>query len=155
MASTFKRVAWASLGNVLTTELNGLASAAYSTLGTAYDNTSGLYLYGALLINLASLTPGTGGYLQLFMTPALDGTNYDDVPSATNLSPHSALQPPLTIISGTATTKRVQLGGLAYGLPGFPLPAALIKFALLNGAGIGLGGSGSTVALYGAYEQAV
>lgn len=155
MSTDFKRKAPASLGNVLTTELNSLANAGYSALGTAYDNSSGLYLYGMLLINLASLTPAAGGYLTLFMSAALDGTNYDDVPSSTNPSYHLIVSPPVTLISGAAATKRAMTNGLSWGIPGIPLPAANLKFALLNSSGVSLGASGNTVALYGAYDQGV
>lgn len=155
MATTFKRLAWADLGLVLTTELNSLANGAYSAWGTAYDNSSGLYLYGALEINLNTLNPTAGAYLQHFMSPALGGTNYDDVPSATNLSPHRVLGPPVSITSGVNTTKRAMLDGGPWNLPGFPLPASLLKFAQLNGCGPALNAGTNTVRLFGAYDQGV
>ncbi len=153
MATTFKRVAWVSLGNVLTTELNSLGIAGYSALGTAYDNTAGLYLYFAFLINIPSITVVAPNYLHLYMTPALDGANYDDGASATNPAYHLAL--PIVSVTTGASAKRAQLGGVAYGLPGFALPAALLKFQLYNGMGVAFAGAGSTGALYGAYDQGV
>lgn len=146
MATTFKNVAWASLGNVLTTELNTLTSAGYSAYGTAYDNTSGLYLAFAADINLASLNPTGTPYLQLFMGMAIDGTNYEDVPSSTNLGSHMAI-PPVSLTTGSAT-KHVTV-------PAFFAPPSKVKFALLNGAGVNFAASGNTVALYGLYQQGV
>jgi len=146
MATTFKRVAWADLGNLLTTELNALANGAYSSLGTEYDNSTGLYLYGALLINLASLTPTTGAYLQVFMAEAIDGTNYEDAPSSTNPGYHMML--PLASVATGSATKRLTVFR-------FDLPASKIKFALLNGTGVSLGATSNTVKLYGGYDQAV
>lgn len=151
--TTFKRLAWVDLGNVLTTELNSLANGGFSALGTAYDNSSGLYLYGMLLINLATLTPTAGAYVQPFMVLAADGTNYDDAPSSTQPGLHHNL-PPLSPSTG-AGAKRLTLDGRLWGLPGFPMPQSLLKFALLGAAGVAFNASTNTVKLYGAYEQAV
>lgn len=150
--STIKRVAWADLGNVLTTELNSLGNGAYSALGTEYNNTSGLYLWGALEINLASLNPTTGAYLQLFLAQAIDGTNYEDPPATTNPAIHLML--PIASVTTGSATKRLTLGP-SPGVPGFALPAAKIKFALLNGSGVSLAAASNTVKLWGAYDQVV
>lgn len=146
MTTTFKRIAWASLGTVLTTELNSLANGGFSAFGPAYDNTSGLYLYFALDIVLASLTPTSGAYLQLFMGQALDGTNYDDVVSSTNPGYDMAL-PPSALTTGAAAKHA--------SVKQFEAPASKVKFALLNGAGAALAASANTVTLYGGYDQGV
>lgn len=146
MATTLKRVAWVDLGNVLTTELNSLGSGSYSALGTAYDNSSGLYLFGRLVITLASLTPTTGAYLLPFAVPAVDGTNYDDAPSSTQPGAHHAL--PLVNLATGAATKLAST-------PMFDLGPEKIKFALLNGAGASLAASSNTVKLWGGYLQNV
>lgn len=146
MATTFKRVAWADLGNVLTTELNSLANAGYSAFGTAYDNTSGLYIAFALDITLASLNPTTGAYLQAFMGQSLDGTTYEDAPSATNPGTHMAL-PPVSLTTGSAA-KRVMTKP-------FIAPWGKVKFALQNGSGAALAAASNTVKLYGGYDQGV
>lgn len=146
MASTFKRVAWASIGNQLTTELNSLGNGAYSALSAAYDNTSGLYLYGSLEINLASLNPTAGAYLQIFMAQSLDGTNYEDIPGTTNPGYHMAL-PLISVTTGSAAKRIIT--------PVFNLPGGKVKFSLLNGTGVSLAASSNTVALSAGYDQAV
>jgi hypothetical protein len=146
MTTTLKRVAWVDLGNVLTTELNSLSSGSYSGLGTAYDNSSGLYLFGRLVATLASLNPTTGAYLLPFAVPAVDGTNYDDAPSSTQPGAHHAL-PIVNLATGSAAK-------LA-STPMFDLAPEKIKFALLNGAGASLAASSNTVKLWGGYLQNV
>jgi hypothetical protein len=150
--STIKRVAWVDLGNVLTTETNSLGNGSYSALGTEYDNTSGLYLYGILVVILASLTPTTGAYLQAFMHEAVDGTNYEDAAGSSN--PAWGLALPSNSVLVSTSAKRIALGKEP-GLPGFALPASKIKFALLNGTGVSFAASGSSMKLYGAYDQIV
>src|SRR3990172_9502987 len=63
-----------SRGTVLTTELNALANAACSGVGTEIDNSTNLDQYGCVDIVLATLDPAAGGYLQLFITQAVGGT---------------------------------------------------------------------------------
>lgn len=133
-----------SRGNVLTTELNALANGAYSAVGTEIDNSTNLDQWGAVEINLASLTPTTGAYLQLFVTQAPDGTNYEDPPSATNPGFHAAVA--LMSIPTGAATKRVIS-------PWFRLPPARVKFVLLNGAGAALGATGNTVELFTSNDE--
>lgn len=146
MTTTLKRSPWVDLGNVLTTELNSLGSGSYSGLGTAYDNSSGLYLFGKLVITLASLNPTTGAYLLPFMVPAVDGTNYDDAPSSTQPGAQHRM-PIVNLATGSATKLATT--------EMFDLGPEKIKFALLNGAGAALAASGSTVKLWGAYLQNV
>lgn len=146
MTTTLKRTVWVDLGNVLTTELNSLSNGAYSALGTAYDNSSGLYIYGRLVITLASLTPTTGAYLQAFGVPAVDGTNYDDAPSTTQPGAHHIL-PIVTPATGAATKLAT--------VPMFDMGPEKLKFNLLNGTGVAFPASGNTVKLWGAYLQNV
>lgn len=146
MATTFKRVVWASVGNQLTTELNALANGGFSALSAAYDNTTNLYLYGSLIINLASLNPTAGAYIQIFMAQSLDGSTYEDAPSSTNPGWHMAL-PSVALTTGAAAKVVVT--------PAFSLPGGKVKFALLNGSGVALGATTNTVALYGGYDQGV
>lgn len=128
-----------SRGNVLTTELNSLANGGYSAAGTEIDNSANLDQWGSFEINLASLNPTTGAYLQLFIVTAPDGTNYEDNPSSTNPGYHASVAV-LPLATGTAT-KRVMS-------PWFRLPPTKFKVVLLNGAGVALGASGNTVELF-------
>lgn len=125
--------------NVLTTELNSLGNGSYSGVGTEIDNSTNLDQWGALLVNLASLNPTSGAYLQIYLVPATDGTNYDDAPSSTNPG-FDKIIAQVSLTTGSAT-KRVST-------PWFRLPPTKFKFVLLNGSGVALGASGNTVALY-------
>jgi hypothetical protein len=146
MTTTLKRVAWVDLGNVLTTELNSLGNGSFSALGTAYDNSSGLYVLGRLVFTLASLNPTAGAYVQPFMVPAVDGTNYDDAPSSTQPGGHHLL-PFVNLATGAATK-------LA-STPAFDLSPDKLKFNCLNGAGVAFGATLNTVKLWGGYLQNV
>ena len=128
-----------SRGNVITTDLNSLGNGSYSAAGTEIDNSTNLDQWGSLLINLASLNPTSGAYLQLYLVPCTDGTNYDDAPSSTNPAWDKIIAQ-VSLATGSAT-KRVST-------PWFRLPPTKFKFVLLNGAGVSFPASGNTVALY-------
>ena len=128
-----------SRSTVLTTELNSLANGGYSGVGTEIDNSANLDQYGSLEINLASLTPTSGAYLQLFLTQAVGGTNYEDPPSSTN--PGYQMSVAVMSVATGAATKRITT-------PFFRLPPTKFKFVLLNGCGAALAASGNTVTLY-------
>lgn len=128
-----------SRSTVLTTELNSLGNGSYSAAGTAIDNSANLDQWGCLEVNLASLNPTSGAYLQLFLIQAPDGTNYEDAPSSTNPGYHASVCV-LSIPTGAATKRAIS--------PWFRLPPCKVKFVLLNGSGVSLGASGNTVTLY-------
>src|SRR3954462_4793559 len=64
--------------NIASTTLDSLANGSTSAFVT-HDNSSNLDLYGSILINLGSLTPGTGGSITLRVFSAQSA----DVPDAT------------------------------------------------------------------------
>jgi hypothetical protein len=139
MATNRWAATWTSRGTVLTTELNTLGSGSYSALGTEIDNTSNLDLWAMLKVDLASLNPTTGAYVQLFLVQCGDGTNYEDAPSSTNPGTHMAIRP-LLLATG-ASAKRVYS-------PGFKIPPGKWKFVCLGSAGVSFAASGNTVTLY-------
>lgn len=134
-----------SRGDVLTTELNSLADGAFSAAGTEYDNSAGLHRFGMCEINLASLNPTAGAYLQLFMIAAYDGTNYPDAPSSTNPGLQYLCTPILNVTTGSAT-KRIMT-------PVFALPPAKIKFVLFQDVNVAFAASGNTVELFTADDE--
>lgn len=147
MSTTFKwAAAWASQGTVLTTELNSLANGGYSAAGTAYDNATGLDQWAAIEINLGSLTPTAGAYLQVFMIQSLGGTNYEDAPSATNPGYHASVAT-VSLTTGAATKRAAT--------PMFLIPPGKFKFVILNKAGVALAASGNTGTLYTSDEAGV
>ena len=132
--------AWVSRGTVLTTELNSLASGAFSALGPAYDNTTNLDQMAAIDFVLATFDPTTvPPSLALFMAQSLDGTNYEDAPSATNVGSHMRVLS-LNVLD-TSSAKRIIT-------PRFWIPPGKVKFALYQLCGVAFNASGSTGTLY-------
>jgi hypothetical protein len=146
MATNFKWGGGTSRGNQLTTELNALANGAFSAVGPAYDNTANLDEYADADITLASLLPTTGGYLQLFLVVSVDGTTYEDAPSATNPSGGRLLG---TVgVNVTTSAKRLMIKR-------FEIPPFKFKFVLKNQAGVAFGATLNTVAITTYNEQGV
>lgn len=132
-------ISWAtpaSIATALSTELNSLADGSYSNASTAYDNLTNLYLYCQLELVLASLTPGTGGYVSVYLVKQLDGTNYEDGGGATAPRATSLV---CTFDLSTSTGAKRQIS-----MP-FPIPPCPFKFVLYNKAGVSLGASGNTL----------
>lgn len=119
-----------SYDSALSTGLNSLANGS-SALSGAIANGTDLYPYMDFSVILASLTPGTGGYLEVHICMLMDdGSNYEDLSSSTRVGV-------ITLASGTAAK---------YGaVKGIPLPPGDFKIGLLNNAGVSLGSSGNTV----------
>jgi hypothetical protein len=130
---------WTSRGNVLTTELNSLADVAFSGVGTELDNTANLDEFAIAQIDLASLNPTTGAFLQLFVAVAPDGTNYDDAPSSTNPGSHQ-LVATVALQTGSATKRVVTKP--------FKLPPTKMKFVLKNESNVALAAASNTVKVY-------
>lgn len=141
-------VKWGALtsrGTVLSTEMNALANAGFSALGTAFDNTVNLDRWGWVELTLASLTPVAGACIYVFMSPSIDGgTDYDDGPAATNPGSH-LLVGVLSIKTGVAAKKVISLAP-------FAIPPGLVKFSVKNQAGVALGATGNVLALFTSNE---
>lgn len=134
-----------SRGTVLTTELNALANGGFSVVGPAFDNTANLDEWMGVDIVLASLTPTAGAYIQIFIAVSLDGTTYEDAPSATQ---PGAMQLVATVsVSTGASAKRVMTKDL------FRIPPCKFKFVLKNATGVALAATGNTVTAYTTNEQ--
>jgi hypothetical protein len=146
MATTFKWAAGTSRGNQLTTELNALANGAFSAVGPAYDNTGNLDEYAYCDITLASLTPATGGYIQLFLAVSVDGTTYEDAPSSTNPGSHQLV---------ATVSLRASVGTCRISTKRFEIPPLKFKFVLKNASGVALGATLNTVAMTTCNEQGV
>ena len=150
MATTFKWTAWtdrsASTGGTVSTELNSLANGGFSAVSGIYDNTTNLDEWGAFEIALASLTPTTGAYLQIFLVDSLDGTIFEDAASSTNPGAHQ-------LIATCSLTAAV--GARAANTPPFRLPPGKMKWVIKNSSGVALASSGNTAKLFTANEQGV
>jgi len=81
MANAIKwEAAMVSRGTVLTTELNALAAAATSAVGTEIDNSTNLDRFGWFEVNHGTKTEDAhaGDTVEIYMVTAPDGTNYED-----------------------------------------------------------------------------
>lgn len=84
MANKNLFVAGVAYASVLTTELNSLADATFSSLGSALVNSTNLNLYADFSIVLASLNPTGSPFIEIHMAElGGDGTNYDDLSDGT------------------------------------------------------------------------
>lgn len=134
------QAAWASRGNVLTTELNSLADAARTAAGTEVDNSTNLDQFGKLEINVTfGSAPTAGGYVEIYMVTAPDGTNY----ASGSGSVHPGAQSLVDVIEVQATTSAQILMSRV-----LKLQPAKTKFLLQNRTGQAFPASGSTVELF-------
>lgn len=150
MATTFK---WTtatdrsgSTGGGLTTELNALANGGFAAPSSGYDNTSNLDEWAEVHVHLATLNPTTGAYLQLFLQESIDGTTFEDAPSATN--PGYGMSVATESVATGSGTKEIKLGP-------FRLPPGKFKMNLKNATNVALGASGNTAKLFTFNEQGV
>lgn len=129
-----------SRGNVLSTELNGLASAARSDAGTEVDNSANLDSYGCLEFNVDfTAAPASGSYVTIWLITAPDGTNYSDGSSTVDPG-DDALLLLIPIRASSAAQKKIT--------DWFPLPGEKIKFIMENNANKSFPNSGNTLELF-------
>lgn len=127
---------------ILSTELNSLGSGSMSAASTAV--TSSVDIYVDIEVNLASLSPGSGAYVALYIAEAVDGTNYP-APSAADMR-LSTTQLLCVIPIGTtaSTAQRVAARNVV-------IPPGNFKIYLDNQTGAALNASGNTVK-FNAYD---
>lgn len=126
--------------NILTTELNSLASSAgntLSTLGAAFQNT-GAWVYADVeFVPGGTFSPTAGGFLELWLLRSIDGgSNYDyGNASAAPGRPADVIIP---VAGGTTITPRSQL-------PGLVMPPSFFKALVRNQTGATLPASGNLI----------
>ena len=138
--ATEKWAAYTSRGNVLSTELNSLASAGRSAAGTEVDNGANLDMFGVLELSVTFGTaPVAGGHVEIYMVTAPDGTNYEDGSNSVDPGTHKLIDrlPVRAVTTAQRLTGRM-----------IPLLPEKTKFLLINGSGQALPASGSTLTLY-------
>lgn len=134
-----------SRSTVLTTELNSLANASRTNVGSEINNGSNLDRYGWLELSVDFVSaPSAGGHCLLYMIPAYDATNYAD--GSSSLAPGANLLTAIIPVAATTAAQRVVSTR-------FELPPCKIKFILENQSGQAFPASGSTVTLYTANEE--
>ena len=126
----------ASITSLLTTELNSLASAAGSALGTEYDNATNCFLYGLFELTATfGSSPTADTTVDLYLVPAPDGTNYDDG-SATILAGNHIIGG--WNIRAVNTAQKLAMWGV-------PLPPTKFKLNVLNNTDQAMAASGNIV----------
>jgi hypothetical protein len=143
--TTIERSALGSATNALTTELNSLANG-NTALSAAIDNSSVHALYHDLeLVVTFGTAPAENTYVEVYLLPSIDGTNYDDgtagtpgtVPRAENLVWAALLR---NVTSAQRRVKKL-----------VEVPAGNFKYLVRNQAGQSMAASGNTLK-YAAHE---
>jgi hypothetical protein len=120
---------WAGAGaylsgptNLLTTQLNALASGSLTVAGTAIQNTGG-YIYADVeFVAGGAYSPTAGAYVELWLLRSIDsGTNYED--GGTGVAPGRPADIVIPVRNGTTITPRAGASGLIVP-PGFFKPLA-------------------------------
>ena len=134
MATTKHKAYTASSASLLTTELNSLASGSNSSASSALDNTSNLDLFidVELVVAAQGSARSNGAYIALYMTQALDGTNYGDTHEIT------AKLVCVFPLDAATTARRATFQDM-------PIPPGLVKFFVRNATGQSLASSGNSV----------
>lgn len=115
---------------VLSTGLNSLANGSGATSSTvSNDASTEADLEAEATLELASFTPGSAPYVDLYLVPSLDGTTFADTPGL-----HVGVFP---ITTGTGAKVAV--------LTGLPVPSQDHRWHLVNRAGAAFASSGNTL----------
>lgn len=138
MANKTIQTAYGSTTTALSTELNSLTTATMSSLGTAFNNGTNLDMWVDAVVTIAAQgsSRASTALIELYMCPALDGTNYDRL-----LRGISELVGSFALDAATTATQRTIRD---IWVP----PSATVKFGLYNATGQSLASSGNTVVLY-------
>ena len=134
--------AWVDRSNVLTTEMNGLTDGTYvlQSVASAIANQTNLDQYGMFELNLASLDPDAGGYVEVYGVRSMDGgSTYEDTPGTNNPATHLLLA--VIPLDATSSVKK------AFSKPFWFDPNAT-KFCVRNMAGVDFGATGNTLKLW-------
>ena len=138
--ATEKWAAYTSRGSVLSTELKALAPGGRSTAGAEVDNGVNLDMFGVLELSVTFGTDSSaGGYVEIYMVTAPDGTNYEDGSNTVDPGTHKFIDR----VPVRAVTTAQRLSGRL-----IPLLPEKTKFLIYNGSGQAFPASGSTLTLY-------
>lgn len=149
MATPFLHYGEQTAYNLLTTELNSLASGSGSALGPEIDNTSNKWTKGKLYLHLASnsLAFVTGSYVKVFFALSVAGSTYTTYTSGASY----ALSEPNYVYGVLALNPKTQSSNVVEEyLEEVPIPVGKFKAGLIYvGGGAGTWpSSGNTLNLY-------
>lgn len=140
-----------TIQTLLSTALNSLANN-YAALSDEFDNATGLWLKASFLLTVTfASNPTANNTCDLYLIPALDGSNYGDYTSGA-----SGYAPSTCYIGGfplqaKTTIQRVPLGLGQQGA--IELPPSKFKLLLINKSGVAFPSSGSTVTMLASMYQ--
>lgn len=123
---------------VFATELNALANNTMSAASVAIANQTTLDIYVDIELNLAALSPTTGGYVALYLAEAIDGSNYP-TPSDVDMRQQTDALLCSFVLSTTATTAQRLVKRQIV------LPPGACKLYLDNQSGGAFGATGNTL----------
>jgi hypothetical protein len=138
MSNTAKWATPSAAVTVLSTELNGLANNTASAASSAIANQTNLDVYADVELSLASLSPISPNYCNLYILEAVDGTNYPSATATVLRNQPSHLWCSFLLDTTAATAQRVVVRAVM-------LPPGTFKLVLDNQAGAALNASGNTV----------
>jgi hypothetical protein len=132
MATTKHKAYSSSIASVHTTSLNSLANVTNSAASSAIDNTSALDLYDDLTLTVATQgsARSAGATVNVYLIPALDGTNYDAVNETT--AELVAVFPLDAAVTARQVTRR-----------DIPIPPGLFEYFVRNQTGQAFASSGN------------
>lgn len=125
-----------AIATTLSTELNSLGNGSYSAASSAITNSSGLYKYISLELVLASLTPSGAPYVEVYLVPTIDGTNYVDGGGAV-APPAESLLATFSLSTSTGAKRRAVANLL--------IPPYDFKLVLRNMSGVSLAANSNTL----------
>lgn len=147
--SDIKRKGYTQAGtptSALTTELNSLATATASALGPAQDNSSNLDLYADFVLSVTFGTnPTANSTVDLYLLPAVDGTNYADAVVAAT--------PAKNMLVGSFYVRAVTTAQLI-AITNVPIPEKF-KMMVINNTGQTMAASANTVKYQSWHLQSV
>lgn len=131
----------AAAQTALSTELNSLADATWSSLSSEIDNSSNKYMLCDIEVVLASAAfTGSDSVVEIYLVPCMDGTNYPNFQASGTADEQENNQYYVGSVttSGATAAQRMVLRNVA-------LPNGTYKFGVRNQTGVALASSGNTV----------
>ena len=138
MATQTTLSSFATIATALSTEFNSLANGSSTAASSAIDNSSALDMWADMELNLGTfgVAPSAGAYVEVYLIPSVDGTNYADGAAATAPA-QELLVGAFSVRAATAAQRLV--------LRGVPIPPGLFKLLCINRTGQAMNASGNTL----------